>query len=364
MFLRFLHRARPRLIVLLALLPGLIAIVFTGIAALGGTATGPSATPSVTGQAAPTASPALPTNGRWLPTNLRVETDALIQDPADSTRLVAGTAQGIWTSADAGKTWQRDMGLPARSDVLALAAGGNPRSLYAADSDGRIFRRAESGKWAAIGPQPAPGSIFSLAVSQASPPVVLAGTSGALYRGEQTAGQWRWKVTARTDQSSFAALVWLPGSAKDALASVFGSAPPALASTDAGRTWHPSSQGLPSTLPAVALIAQRGPPSTIVLSTMGYGVWQLAATKWTEISKGLPERHAMPLTRGAATDRLYAGTMGYGVFTRGATGPWEPVGKGLTGSSYIVLSLAYVGGAHPTLAAGTGNGVYRYEASN
>ncbi|MGH2347230.1 MAG: hypothetical protein ACRDG4_18540, partial [Chloroflexota bacterium] len=183
MFQRLLLRARPRLIVLLALLPGLIAIVFTGIGALGGNATRPTAAPPVTGQVTPTAASILPVNGRWRPTTLKIETDALIRDPADSTRIVAGTAQGIWTSVDTGKIWQRDTGPPAHSDVLALAAGGSPLALYAADSDGRIFRRAGSGKWAAIGPQPAPGSIFSLAVSHTSSPVVLAGTSGALYRG-------------------------------------------------------------------------------------------------------------------------------------------------------------------------------------
>ncbi len=358
---RLRQRARARSLTLLALLPGLLAIVFTGISAL----KGGSATPIVISRVTPAVSatpstPPLPADGRWLPTNLKVETDAIIRDPNDSSRMVAGTTEGIWMSSDEGKTWQRQSGAAMHSDVLALAAGGTPLALYAADGEGRVFERDAAGTWKAIGPQPLPTSIFSLAVSDTASPIILAGTAGDLYRGEQVAGKWQWTIVARTDQSSFASIVWLPGNGKSALATVFGSTPPVLASTDAGLTWHAESQGLPAQLPSVALIVANPQRPAVVLSTMGEGVWQLASKSWTQISKGLPEDHAMPLTRSAAGGPLYAGTMGYGVFIREANGVWKSFGRGLTGPSYIIVSLAYVNGPQPTLVAGTGYGVYRY----
>jgi photosystem II stability/assembly factor-like uncharacterized protein len=268
-----------------------------------------------------------------VPTNLKVETDALIRDPNNGSRMVAGTVQGIWTSGDEGKTWQRQTGSVMPGDVLALAEGGSPVALYAADGEGRVFERNASGTWKAIGPRPTPSSFFSLAVSATASPVILAGTAGALYRGEQIAGIWQWKIVARTDQSSFASIVWLPGTGKSALASVFGSNPPVLASTDAGLTWHPSSQGLPAELPTVALIVANSRPAGVVLSTMGDGVWRLTAKTWTEVSKGLPENHGMPLAQSASGGPLYTGTMGYGVFIQDASGVWKSFGSGLSGSS-------------------------------
>jgi photosystem II stability/assembly factor-like uncharacterized protein len=349
-------------------LPGLVAIVLTGISALKGGSATPVAAPTAirhvtsAGSATPV-TPPIAAGGRWVPTNLKVETDAIIRDPNDASRMVAGTAQGIWMSSDEGKTWQRQLGAVMPGDVLALAAGGSPVALYAADGAGRIFERDGSGTWKAIGPQPTPSSIFSLAVSDTPTPLILAGTAGDLYRGEQVAGKWRWTIVAKTDQSSFASIVWLPGNGKNALATIFGSTPPVLASTDGGLTWQAESQGLPSQLPSVALIVANPQQATVVLSTMGEGVWQLAAKTWTQISKGLPQDHAMPLTRSASGGPLYAGTMGFGVFIQEANGVWKSFGSGLTGPSYIIVSLAYVNGAQPTLVAGTGNGVYRYIAS-
>jgi hypothetical protein len=359
---RLRQRIRARAFTLLALLPGLLAIVLTGISALKGGSATPAAIPPVLHRAA-SATPSTPpiaADGHWAPTNLKVEADAIIRDPNDASRLVAGTVQGIWMSSDEGRTWQRQTGAVMHSDVLALAAGGSPVALYAADGEGRVFERDTSGSWRVIGPQPLPTSIFSLAVSGTPSPVILAGTSGDLYRGEQVAGTWHWTIVAKTDQSSFASIVWLPGNGKSALASVFGSTPPVLASTDAGLTWHAESRGLPSQLPTVALIVSDPQTPAVVLSTMGEGVWRLTAKTWTEVSKGLPQDHAMPLTRSPTGGPLYAGTMGYGVFIQEANGAWKSFGSGLTGPSYIIVSLAYVNGLQPTLVAGTGNGVYRY----
>lgn len=347
----------------LALLPGILAILLVGLH------TAPSASPVVPAPNATTAvipapsatTAAVPTNRPWQTTNLTVETDALASDPSHPGTALAGTVQGLWSSTNGGAGWKRLPGYPASSAVLALAVGGNPRLLYAADNDGFIRVRTRQGAWHAIGPSPAPGSIFSLAVSHTSPPVILAGTAGALYRGVEQGTTWRWRVVARTDGSSFAAVTWLGGGATDALAGIFGSAPPVLATHDGGLSWRAASQGLPSTLPTVAMLEVSTDPVTTVLSTMGVGVWERTGTgAWREMSAGLPERHAMPLAGSAGSNPLFAGTMGYGVYIRAGSGPWRLLGKGLTRPSYIVLALLHTEGRLPALLAGTAVGVYRY----
>ena len=354
-------RLRPSLLTPLALLPGILAIILVGLA------TSPSPSPSATSansaatppRAATTVS--IPTNRPWQSTNLTVETDALVTDPSHSGTVLAGTVQGLWSSTNSGADWKRLPGYPASSAVLALAVGGAPRLLYAADNDGYIRVRTRQGAWQAIGPSPAPGSIFSLAVSDTTPPVILAGTAGALYRGVEQGAKWRWRVMARTDGSSFAAVTWLGGGATNALAAIFGSAPHILATHDGRNTWKAASQGLPSTLPTVAMLEVGSAPAKTVLSTMGVGVWERAGTgAWREVSAGLPERHAMPLAGSTGGNPLFAGTMGYGVYMRTGSDPWRLIGKGLTGPSYIVLALLHEEGSRPALLAGTAVGVYRY----
>jgi photosystem II stability/assembly factor-like uncharacterized protein len=354
------------LLIPLALLPGILAIVLVS------SHTVPAAAPALPiprlastpapalPKRAPTAGP-VPTNRAWQSTNPRLLTDAFAVDPSHPTTSIAGTVQGLWKSDDSGATWKPLPGYPPTSAVLALAVGGNPRLLYAADNNGFVRVRTGQGVWQAIGPTPAPGSIFSLAVSDTARPVILAGTAGALYRGVEQGAKWQWRVVARTDGSSFAAITWLGGGATNALAGVFGSAPPVLATHDGGKTWKAASQGLPSTLPMVAMLQVRNQPATTVLSTMGTGVWErTGAGAWREMSSGLPERHAMPLAGSMGGNPLFAGTMGYGVYMRKGSDPWRLIGKGLTGPSYIVLALLHEQGRRPALLAGTGVGVYRY----
>ncbi|HEY8285949.1 MAG TPA: hypothetical protein VIJ28_16320, partial [Chloroflexota bacterium] len=120
------------LLILLALLPGILAIVLVS------SHTVPAAAPALPiprlastpapalPKRAPTAGP-VPTNRAWHSTNLRLLTDALVVDPSHPTTSIAGTVQGLWKSDDSGATWKPLPGYPPTSAVLALAVGGNPR---------------------------------------------------------------------------------------------------------------------------------------------------------------------------------------------------------------------------------------------
>jgi hypothetical protein len=101
--------------------------------------------------------------------------------------------------------------------------------------------------------------------------------------------------------------------------------------------------------------------SSVMLTTMGGGVWILHATgKWHDVSAGLPQRHAMPAVDDAADRAQFAGTMGYGVYVKQQANAWRRLGHRLSGAEYTVLSLLFSGGPKPQLLAGTARGVFRY----
>jgi hypothetical protein len=240
--------------------------------------------------------------------------------------------------------------------------------LFAGDQNGIVYSGGKllgSASWQPASPSLGGSPVFSLAVSQA-PQVVLAGSTGALYRGVHRAHGWQWQLATRTDDASISSIAWFPAGGRDALAAVFGVSPSLIASDDAGRTWHAADGGLPAVLPTQTLLPLHTQPPAVVLTTMGGGVWeQLAHGGWHDISQGLPARHAMPLVAltGQGPPALYAGTMGYGIYIKQGSSVWQQFGQGLTGVENTVLALALAAGpshSTPILLAATQFGVYSY----
>jgi hypothetical protein len=307
--------------------------------------------------------------GRWLPTALTQTTNALAVDGAGPAVLYAGTNDGVWRSQNGGAHWLRAGTGLGGANVLALAVDPANRLLYAGTAGGMVFAEDErtSGAWVPVGRSLGGSPVASLAISTSRPRVILAGTIGAVYRGTQQGGRWQWQQVVTTGGSTVTSVTWLPDAPGRALASVFGSAPPVLATADGGRTWHAASAGLDGSLPTQALLPSGTPPGSVVLSTMGAGVWEeLAGTgPWRDISAGLPERHAMPLAAlpGSNGSVIYAGTMGFGIYVRQGAKAWQPFGNGLLGVQNTILALAVVPqGPHalPLVVAATDAGVSRY----
>ena len=307
--------------------------------------------------------------GIWTATSLKLQTNALLADSSHPATLFAGTDDGVWRSVDGGVRWARS-GLQGHT-VMSLAAAG--ADLYAGNEDGTIYVGSDLATGVAWTGRPISSTtstspIFSLAVSQAQP-IVLAGTSGALYRGTQDTRGWHWARAASTGDASISSILWLPTGSAAAIASVFGVSPSLIASDDDGLTWHAALNGLPAVLPTQALLAIDTRPAHVILTTMGGGVWERAASgSWQEISQGLPERHAMPIAALADRGRyaLYAGTMGYGIYVKQDNSTWRPFGRGLAGVENTVLALAAAAGrsgAISTIIAATQSGVYRYVAT-
>ena len=322
---------------------------------------GASAGTKVTAQVA-----ALPaTNAVWQTSSLKEEVDALLADPASPAHLLAGTFNGIWESTNGGVTWKLSPTTPHGVGVMAFAAAPDGSVLYAGGSNGIIYARNQhaSTGWQAVSHVLGSGNpVFSLAAAPDGHDILLAGTVGGLFRGVESGTTWQWTKVADSGDSSVPAITWVPWQPGVAYATIFGTAPAALRTTDSGLTWKPDTRGLPATIPAEALLAVAAPQRTIVLSTMGAGVWRLGADgTWTDVSGNLPERHGMPLTSSSGGQLIYTGTMGSGVFgVRSTANNWRLLGKNLIGPQYIVLSLAVARTSQPQLIAGTSVGVFRY----
>lgn len=307
--------------------------------------------------------------GVWKATSLRLQTNALLADPDRHSVLFAGTDDGVWRSLDQGTHWARS-GL--RGDVItSLAMDTGSTDAYAGDENGIVYSGGNllgSTRWQPISTSLGGTPVFSLAESQALQ-VVLAGSTGALYRGVPGTHGWQWRRAALTDDASISSILWFPAGSHDAFAAVFGVSPPLIASDDAGQTWHAAGGGLPDTLPTQTLLALDVQPPAIILTTMGDGVWERSAhSRWQDISQGLPARHAMPLVAlsGHGPPVLYAGTMGYGMYVKQGSTAWQPFGRGLIGVENTILALALAAGSSDspqTLLAATQFGVYRYTAS-
>jgi hypothetical protein len=340
--------------------------------------------PGVTSQAE---QETLPRTGRWVPTNLRLAVHTLLADPHQRGLLLAGTTSGIWRSTNGGATWRPD-GRSPQEDIFALSAPGDGRTVLAGAFDGVVYARDSTGsvRWRPISPplqtlsadnvvQRGAGSnagssssaaevapIFSVAVSPDGR-TALAGSLGTLYRGAKVGLHWNWQQVRANGNAAITAILWPPWNAHLVFATIFEQAPPVVVSHDGGQTWHADAAGLPASLPAQALATGTTARHQLFLTTMGGGVWMRSGTRrWRDTSTGLPQRHAMPLiTSTRYVEALYAGTMGHGVYEKGDGAAWHHLGRGLSGASGIVLSLAETGDPSPVLLAGTANGLFRYE---
>jgi photosystem II stability/assembly factor-like uncharacterized protein len=293
------------------------------------------------------------------------EVYALLEDPQHAGHLIAGTPEGLWLSSDGGTSWRRGgQGLHG-AGVLALAATAASPALYAGATDGAVYASPtdHGATWRRISPHFSATLIFSLAAEPPDGRVVLAGTTGAVYRGVRTGTGWTWQRVVSTGESAVSSIVWEAGKARTAYASVFAAQAPVLVTHDAGATWRPDIRGLPPILPTVALLPLPGRSPQVLLTTMGGGVYLRSDTgTWQEVDTGLPERHAMAAVAGAARGGVlfYAGTMGNGVYAKQGAAPWQRLAPGLDGAASTVLSLLLTAGPHPRLLAGTGSGLYRY----
>jgi len=128
---------------------------------------------------------------------------AIHPDLPESLRVAAG--DGYYESDDGGTTWRSprsglDVGYlrsvaidPGQPDVVIVSASSGPRSAYGAGaSDGRLYRRAQTGRWERVreGWPEKPSTIAPLLIPGAQPGELWAADERGLHHSADGGVAW------------------------------------------------------------------------------------------------------------------------------------------------------------------------------
>jgi photosystem II stability/assembly factor-like uncharacterized protein len=164
------------------------------------------------------------------------------------------------------------------------------------------------------------GPLQLLVVDPQTPTTLYAGFGGyrhfagdgSLYKSVDGGANW---ALAMEGLPSVAALAIDPQVTSTLYA---GTGSQVFKSTNGGESWSPSSTGLPTRV-VVALATHPDAPSIVFAGTFGGGVFKSAdgGASWSPMNDQPPNLLIRALTIDPASDTLYAGTDGAGVFTIG-----------------------------------------------
>ena len=285
---------------------------------------------------------------------------ALAQSP---TALYGGSqVGGVFESTDSGASWTAiNNGLTGVS-VFALAVDPiTPSTLYAGTTDAGVFRSIDSGaNWTAINSGLTTASVYALAIDNQTPTTLYAGTNGggvfkSLDGGDTwtaiNSGSTATIVLALTIDPTNSDVVYMGANSEGVFKSV-----------DGGLNWIRVAV-IPETVFSIAIDPTA--PDTVYLgsavdgifkSTNGGGVWLLSNTGLQAVPPTVRELVLDPVNPSI----LYAGAPFGGVYVSLNFGlSWAPLNTGLTNTN---VSAIHVDQAMPTrLYAGTvGAGVFEY----
>jgi ligand-binding sensor domain-containing protein len=262
--------------------------------------------------------------------------------------IFAGTlTDGVYRTADTGKTWSPSNLGGAQLDVRAFASSGG--NLFAATFGSGVFVSTNNGEsWHTANTGLTNTFLLSLAT------VRLAGGGTVLFAGSASAGMFTstdngttWgPVTLALSENTVSALM------ADGTSIYAGTTDGVLVSSDGGIHWKEITAGFTqSTVNSLLLV-----PGNVLAATTG-GVFESSTrgATWTRLNEGLTGANVNSISVSGTT--LIAGTTANGVFVRtvGDTS-W----KGTTVKGLITV----VGSSGGTLLASpAGNGVY-YSPNN
>jgi len=277
----------------------------------------------------------------------------------------AGLAGGVWLTTDIGSTWtEKDTGLSGADVTTIAVANDSSHTVYAGTNANGIFKSVDGGAtWTAFNKglqvitpatNTAPAtnakiSVNSIAIEPQNPQLVLAATSGGMFRSSDGGDNWTNIpfTTAFGEQwSSVNYVAADPVTAGTFYAGAYGNAWFAMESTDGGLTW---------TAQKVSNYAYNGnafalSPSTYPMYAAGQtGVMKLSAKdqSWTNVMSGYGLAIAVDPK---AANTVYTSTLdGMSKSVDGGT-TWKAVSSAPGGVGSIFVdssSTVYVAAAYP-----------------
>ena len=197
---------------------------------------------------------------------------AMAVHPSDANIVLAGTENNVFRSTNGGGGWDATSGVPADTQVLALAVDAQSPNIAYLGTFGRgIYRSSDGGaNWEPVNTGLDNLYVYELVVDPVSTHVIYAATANKVYKSTDYGGHW----TLASDA--------FPSVAVRALA--IDSLYPArlyagthnqgvYRSASAGRNWAPLNNGLQN-LQIRAMAAAPGDPPTVHAGTEGNGAWQ------------------------------------------------------------------------------------------
>ena len=263
-------------------------------------------------------------------------------DPTDPETLYFTYSSGVQRSTDGGATWQY-LGLRAHAYRLRFDPV-DPRVVYATALSGGLFRSDDGGQtWQRMTVQPA-HVVFRDIDFLATPPgetasvdrPTLAATNRGVYRAEGPRELWE-RTSRHLVNSVITAFVTAPRDPNRAWAGTRSGE--IFRTTDGGRSWQPSSRGLPTSLSVRDLAADPNRPGTLYAG-LPQGLYRSTDFGATWRPLDFPERLANNLEVGpGATSQttLYAAS-GLNLWRSADAGEsWQSIGDGLPEQSIQLL---------------------------
>jgi photosystem II stability/assembly factor-like uncharacterized protein len=220
---------------------------------------------------------------------------SLVVDPSNADRFYFGTLDGqIYTSADAGKTWQflYNFNRPRLFVDHILVDPRESRVLYVAahrhKEAGGFFKSTDGGHSWRESPELKNEALHSLTQAEANPDVLIAGTFNGIFRSDNAGDTWIQLPTTST-----AGLVHVESLAIDPRTTNIiyaGTWYLPYKSTDGGKTWRTIKKGIIDDSDIFAIdIDPRDPNHIIASACSGIYETRSAGDSWKKV-QGIPSQ--------------------------------------------------------------------------
>lgn len=252
-------------------------------------------TSNVQAGASDTADPALYSND-WRTTGPPGgDVRALVVDPSNPDRFYFGTLDGqIYTSADAGKTWQLlyNFGKPRLFVDHILVDPRNSRTLYVGahrhKEPGGFFKSTDGGMTWRESSQLKNEAIHSLTQSEASPNTLIAGTFNTIFRSDDSGDSWKQLPTYNVQGLVHVESLAIDPRGTDVIYAGTWYLP--YKSTDGGQSWRSIKNGIIDDSDIFAIdIDPRDPNHIIASACSGIYESKTAGESWKKV-QGIPSQ--------------------------------------------------------------------------
>jgi photosystem II stability/assembly factor-like uncharacterized protein len=289
-----------------------------------------------------------------LPIGTTAFISSLISSPDGEIVYVGTWEQGVFQSADGGKTWESSNKGLNNLNVQTFIFSPTLDKIYIGTWGGGVFQSSDEGQtWEAINNGLTNLNVWTVIFSPDGEDMYVGTVGGGVFRSSDDGKSWESTNNGLTD-------LWvqtLTFSPIDETIYIGTYGGGVFRSSDGGASWEPANNGLTSRDVLTLLFSPTG--ETLYAGTRGGGVFRSTngGESWKPTNNGLTNQVVLTLILSPIAETIYVGTWGGGVFSSNDGGDnWQITNNGLTNLDVVTLLLSPM---EETLYAGTwGSGVF------